>query len=414
MSVLGTTRRDTQVIGVVGIAHLLSHYYQFTLAPLFVLIAPDLGVSFIALGSMMGVLFVTSALCQTPAGFLVDRIGGRPVLFGGLFLLSSATTGYAFAPNYETLIVLSIIAGIGNSAFHPADYSMLNAGVSRAWMGRAYSVHSIGGYLGFALAPFSVTLLAGPLGWRMAVGTVGAVGIVIGILLFLWRGDEDRAKEATGTAKTATLGLGATILLRPQILLSFFFFLVLAMGLIGLQSFATTSLISGWSMSIESAGIILSIFVFAAPVGILIGGYVADHMPSPHTTAGMAFASAGLCIAAVPLLGLNGLAISGAFLAAGLLFGFGLPSRDMFIRSMTPDGASGRVFGFIYGGLDTGAAITPILFGFFVDNDKSRWVLLAAGMFILTSALVCKITSIVATRSDLKAETLNAETKSLS
>jgi MFS transporter, FSR family, fosmidomycin resistance protein len=413
MSVLGATRRDTQIIGVVGIAHLLSHYYQFVLPPVFVLIAADLGVSFIALGSMMGVLFLTSALCQTPAGFLVDRIGGRPVLFIGLFLLASATTGYAFAPNYETLIALSIIAGIGNSVFHPADYSMLNASVSRAWMGRAYSVHSIGGYLGFALAPVSVTLLAGPLGWRMAVGTVGAIGIVIGILLFLWHSDEDCIEEAASSTKTTASGLGATILLRPQILLSFFFFVVLAMGLIGLQSFATTSLISGWSMSLETAGVVLSVFVFAAPVGILIGGYVADHMPSPHTTAGIAFASAGLCIASVPILNLSGLAISGAFLAAGLLFGFGLPSRDMFIRSMTPDGASGRVFGFIYGGLDTGAAITPILFGLFVDNDKSRWVLLAAGFFIISAALVCKITSIVATRSDLKAETLKADTKSV-
>jgi FSR family fosmidomycin resistance protein-like MFS transporter len=413
MSVLGGTRRDRQIIGVVGIAHLLSHYYQFVLPPVFVLIAADLGVSFIALGSMMGVLFLTSALCQTPAGFLVDRIGGRPVLFSGLFLLASATTGYAFAPNYETLIALSIVAGIGNSVFHPADYSMLNARVSPKWMGRAYSVHSIGGYLGFALAPASVALLAGALGWRMAVGAVGIAGIVIGILLCLWRGDEDTSEDASGTAKSAVKGLGATILLRPQILLSFFFFVVLAMGLIGLQSFATTSLVAGWSMSLETAGLALSVFVFAAPVGILIGGYVADHMPSPHTTAGIAFAGAGLSILAIPLLGLGGVGISAAFLAAGLLFGFGLPSRDMFIRSMTPKGASGRIFGFIYGGLDTGAAITPVLFGLFVDHDKPQWVFIAAGLFIISAAMVCKITSIVAIWSDKKAETLKAETTSV-
>jgi MFS transporter, FSR family, fosmidomycin resistance protein len=404
MSVLGATRHDRQIIGVVGIAHLLSHYYQFVLPPVFVLIAADLGVSFIALGSMMGVLFLTSALCQTPAGFLVDKIGGRPVLFIGLFLLASATTGYAFAPNYETLIALSIVAGIGNSVFHPADYSMLNAGVSPTWMGRAYSVHSIGGYLGFALAPASVALLAGPLGWRMAVGAVGIAGIIIGILLYLWRGDEDVSQDASDTAKPAIKGLGATILLRPQILLSFFFFVVLAMGLIGLQSFATTSLVAGWSMSLEAAGLALSVFVFAAPVGILIGGYVADHMPSPHITAGIAFAAAGLSILAIPLLGLGGLEISAAFLAAGLLFGFGLPSRDMFIRSMTPEGASGRVFGFIYGGLDTGAAITPVLFGLFVDHDKPQWVFIAAGLFIIGAAMVCKITSIVAIWSDKKAK----------
>ncbi len=400
MAVLGASRQDTQVMGVIGVAHMLSHFYQFALAPLFPLVAPDIGVSFLQLGTLMGVLFVTSALLQTPAGFLVDRIGGRPVLFGGLFLLSAAVTGYAFAPNFETLIALSIIAGIGNSVFHPADYSLLNAHVSRDWIGRAYSVHAIGGYIGFALAPVSVTLLAGPLGWRTAVATVGIAGIVIGILLFFWRAEHEPDDDVgIADSEAPAPASGISVLLQPQIVLAFLFFLVLAMGLIGIQSFATTALVEGWSLSLETAGAVLSVFVFAAPVGILVGGYVADHMPTHHTTAALAFVGSGLCIVVIPVLGLSGLAISGALLLAGLLFGFALPSRDMFIRSMTPKGASGRVFGFVYGGLDSGAAITPILFGLFIDHGRPRWVFLAAGLFILGSALVCKIASIAAARA---------------
>lgn len=400
MSVLGASRQDTQVMGVIGVAHMLSHFYQFALAPLFPLVAPDLGVSFLQLGTLMGVLFVTSALLQTPAGFLVDRIGGRPVLFGGLFLLSAAVTGYAFAPNFETLIVLSVIAGIGNSVFHPADYSLLNAHVSKGWIGRAYSVHAVGGYIGFALAPVSVTLLAGPLGWRNSVAAVGIAGIVIGILLFLWRAESESDSESPEqTEAPATPDSGISVLLQPQIILAFLFFLVLAMGLIGIQSFATTALVEGWSLSLEAAGAVLSVFVFTAPIGIMLGGYAADRMPTHHTTAAIAFIGAGLCIAAIPLLGLEGLTISAAFLLAGLLFGFALPSRDMFIRSMTPKGASGRVFGFVYGGLDTGAAITPILFGLFMDQGKPRWVFLAAGLFIMGAALACKIASIAAARA---------------
>jgi len=400
MSVLGASRQDTQVMGVIGVAHMLSHFYQFALAPLFPLVAPDLGVSFLQLGTLMGVLFVTSALLQTPAGFLVDRTGGRPVLFGGLFLLSAAVTGYAFAPNFETLIVLSVIAGIGNSVFHPADYSLLNAYVSKGWIGRAYSVHAVGGYIGFALAPVSVTLLAGPLGWRNSVAAVGIAGIVIGILLFLWRAESESDSESPEqTEAPATPDSGISVLLQPQIILAFLFFLVLAMGLIGIQSFATTALVEGWSLSLETAGAVLSVFVFTAPIGIMLGGYAADRMPTHHTTAAIAFIGAGLCIAAIPLLGLEELTISAAFLLAGLLFGFALPSRDMFIRSMTPKGASGRVFGFVYGGLDTGAAITPILFGLFMDQGKPRWVFLAAGLFIMGAALACKIASIAAARA---------------
>ena len=184
--------RDLQIISIIGVVHLLSHAYQFALAPLFPVIgAPveqgGLGVSFTELGLLASLFFASSGLLQTPAGFLVDRIGARPVLIGGLMILSLAVFAYSIAPNYAALVVLSIVAGAGNSVFHPADYSLINGSVSPPRLGRAYSVHSIGGYVGFALAPAVMPLIEPLMGWRGAVALAGAVGIVTALAMFLWK-----------------------------------------------------------------------------------------------------------------------------------------------------------------------------------------------------------------------------------
>jgi len=402
MTTLSASARDFRTMGVIGIAHMFSHFYQFALAPLFWLMQPDLNVSFIQLGTLMTVLFVTSGLLQTPAGFLVDRIGARPVLLTGLFLMSASTAAYGFAPGYKTLFALSIIAGIGNSVFHPADYSLLNATIRRSWLGRAYSVHSIGGYIGFGLAPVLTTYLAAGFGWRAATIAIGLVGIAFSLGLLAWR--HDPVAEGLGDDRASAPGDdGIGVLLRPQILLSFAFFVVLAMGLIGLQSFTTTALVERWSVSLETAGVMLSLFLFATPAGILAGGIAADRVTSHDSTAGVAFIFSGLAVLVIPLFSPGEIGIAAALLASGLLFGFGLPSRDLFIRSMTPAGSSGRVFGFVYGGLDTGAAITPVVFGFFMDMGRPAWIFVFSGLFILGSSAVVKLTSLVARRRSAQA-----------
>ena len=53
-----------------------------------------------------------------------------------------------------------------------------------------------------------------------------------------------------------------------------------------------------------------------------------------------------------------------------------MPSRDMLVRAVTPEGASGKVFGFVSTGLNVGSAITPLLFGWIMDENK--WLNMAA------------------------------------
>ncbi|MEO7399286.1 MAG: MFS transporter, partial [Polaromonas sp.] len=153
-------RRDAGVIGLVGLAHLISHYSQLLLAPLFPWLKEAFNVSYAELGFLMTIFFVVSCAVQALSGFAVDRLGPRPILFGGLALLATAAFGYSISTSYWMLAGFAALAGVGNGVFHPVDYTLLNRKISAPRLGHAYSVHGITGNLGWALAPAMLVPIA--------------------------------------------------------------------------------------------------------------------------------------------------------------------------------------------------------------------------------------------------------------
>ena len=400
------SRRDFQVISIIGVVHLLSHAYQFTLAPLFPVMAAEpnmggLGLSYSELGLLASLFFASSGLCQTPAGFVVDKIGPRPVLIVGLGLLSAAVFLYSVAPSYGSLITLSILAGIGNSVFHPADYSLINGAVSESRLGRAYSVHSIGGYIGFAVAPAMLPLIENLMGWRGAVAVAGVIGIIVTIFLVFWRPDlrlGGTSNPNTKNGENQSVRYGIMILLQPTILLGFLFFFILAMGLIGFKTMGPTALHEGWQLSIAFSGNAIASFSVAAVIGIAIGGVWADKSKNHHRNATWTFITSGALIVMIPWLPVNPTMLIGLLVVSGCSFGMALPNRDLFIRSLTPKGATGRVFGFVYCGLDVGASLTPFLFGVLMDLGKPEIVVIVAGCLMFLAAGIISLTEPIARR----------------
>lgn len=398
-SAVATRRHDIRVMGLIGVVHAFSHFYQLALAPLFLLIGADLGVSNVELGLLLTVFFVASAGFQTPAGFLADRVGARPVLIGGLALLSLCVTGYALAPNYETLLVLGFLAGTGNSVFHPADFSLLNQSVNPERIGRAYSIHSLGGHVGFALAPLVMAPLGIWAGWRNALMIVGISGVALALLVvMLGAGYFIARRERRAPARPDSVKTGILLLFRPAILGFFLFFLMFAMATIGLQQFTTLALIQDRGLSLVTANGAIFAFLIGSPAGILLGGVLADRIGRHLEIAGAAcFVCVSILVLGIGWLDITGTGLYAAFGLAGLIFGIAIPSRDMVVRSVTPEGASGRVFGFVYGGLDTGAAITPVLYGWFLDLQHPDWVFLSSGLlFALSAAMMIGTAKFVA------------------
>jgi predicted MFS family arabinose efflux permease len=381
-------RRDVAAIGLVGGAHFLSHFFQLALAPLFPLLRADLGVSYAALGLLATVFYGTSGLCQTPAGFLVDRIGARPVLLGGLIVLAAATGLAGLAPGYAALLPLAALAGMGNSVFHPADYAILNARVSEARLGRAYSVHSVGGTLGWAAAPSVVLPVAALWGWRRALLVAAGLGLGAVALLVTRRGHlADTAGRARPAAAAAS-ARAAELFLAPAVLSCFAYFALTAFAFVGVQSFMTPALLGLYRAPLSTATSALTAFLVATGAGVLTGGRVADRTTRHELVAIAGIGTAAMLMLVVASGALPVPVLVTAIAAAGFLVGCTSPARDMLVRRVTPRGASGRVFGFVYSGLDLGSSTAPLLFGWLMDHGEPQVVFAS----VAAAFLLCAVT----------------------
>lgn len=384
---------DSTVIGLIALAHFFSHLYILALPPLFPVLAEELGVGAAALGLALAALNLTTILCQPPLGFLVDRIGAAPILIAGHFLMAGAIAAIGLAPGFPALVACMVAAGLGNAVYHPADYAILGARVRPERVGRAFAVHTFGGYLGFAAAPVAMVALTGAFGWRTALLLAGGAGLLVGLVLLA-------ARAALATPPGAARAKGATrpadrrLLLSGPVLLALLFFVLLAVGHGGITSFTPVVLERTRGLDLAAANLPLAAFLLASSPGVLLGGWLADRL-GRH---GLVVAACSLAIAAVALFAALAdpplPALVALFALAGLASGIIAPSRDMLVKAVTPPGASGRVFGFVMVGFNLGGLVAPPAYGFLVDAGRSELVfLLVAFVSLLTMATVAGTTA---------------------
>jgi MFS transporter, FSR family, fosmidomycin resistance protein len=375
-------RKDAKVIGVVGIAHALSHFFQLVLPPLFPLLRAEFGVSYATLGALVSVFYVGSGVCQFGAGFAVDRFGARPVLLAGLSLLAGGVFLAGSVPSFYWLFPLVAIMGLGNGVFHPADFAILNANVEPRRLGHAYSTHGIGGSLGYALAPVASFGLASVYGWRTALMVLGAAGLVAMALLATQRtAMKSRAHDAS--APKHTLANSIELFRQPAILLCFGYFCAVTVAVIGIQTFIGTSLHAAYDVALAIATSALTAYLLCAAGGILFGGFLASHTKRHDRVAATGLAVGAtlmLLLALVPAVANGAIAL---LAVTGFALGATGPSRDMIVRNATPPGASGRVYGFVYSGLDLGATLAPVSIGILLDHDMPRAVFVAIAVALL-------------------------------
>jgi FSR family fosmidomycin resistance protein-like MFS transporter len=360
--------QDLRVIGVVGAAHFTSHFYQLVLSPLFPAMHATLGLSYGQLGLILTVFFSTSGVGQVAAGFLVDRLGPQVVLPFGVALLAGSVAGMAGASQYWLLLLLAASAGLGNSVYHPADFSVLTARVSPHRLARAYSVHTITGTLGWAAAPVVVLMLAEYFGnWRSALLIVGLAGVAAAAGLALNRADL-RLPAHLHKAAAAPAGPTKQPFLSLPIVMAFCYFLLLAISLSGMQNFLPTMLPKVQDVSIAFATQALTAYLIANALGSLVGGYLADLTQNLDRIIGGGLAGAAALVLTMAFVPLPAAALFLVAALAGFLAGLTIPSRDMLVRQATPPGSTGKVFGFVYSGLDLGSLVAPVVIGTLLDR----------------------------------------------
>ena len=402
MSAIATAplERDVRVISLIGVAHGTSHYYQLAFVTMLLIVREKAGLSFTDVGALGAIYYGVSGICQTLAGFAVDRFGARPILAAGLALAAIGLALTALADSFLTFAVISVVGAIGNCVFHPADFALLNSSVNQRRLGRAYSIHGLGGSLGWAAAP--IIYFLDDLVGRTGAALIGAVpGLILAALVLGHRGyfvDHRVEVRAAAAAEGSKAGLG--LFLQTSILLCFAYFALIAVNTVGIQQMAVPAWTEMFGVAERYAALCLIVFMVGSAAGMLAGGFFADHVKRHDLVA-----SGGLLAAAALTVPIATMAVTPALLLpllalAGFAGGATNPSRDMIVRNATPPGASGKVFGFVYSGLDVGSLIGPPLFGYLMDLHLPAAIFwIAVVLYVINAGMVLTIRLATAPRA---------------
>jgi MFS transporter, FSR family, fosmidomycin resistance protein len=391
-------RADAAIISLVGFAHGSSHFFHLVFPSLFPWLIAEFGLGFAAVGKLMTVFFVVSGIGQALAGIWVDRFGAFRVLCAGLGLLTLSGMLIFVAPGMPALYAAAIVAGLGNSVFHPADFALINRRVSTSRLGHAFSVHGLSGNLGWAIAPLYITAIAQQFGWRAAGLGAAAFGLAALLVIFynrkLLRYDIQTIHLGKTSVAAPPTPLWAFLRLR-MVWLAFAFFLFSTFGFGALQNFAPVLLAELYGLSMASATSSLSVYLIGGSIGLLVGGFLVKERSKGNRS--FEFVIAGALLSGVFFAFMLATGALSAWLVIPIMgamgFGVGLagPSRDALVRTAAKarlgDGAFGRVYGLVYSGLDVGLAIAPIAFGMLLDRHMPNAVFAGVGLTLACAIL---------------------------
>lgn len=371
-------RQDASLIALVGLAHMVSHFSQLLLPPLFPWLKDAFDVSYAQLGFMLTVFFVVSCAVQAVAGFLVDQWGPRPVLYVGLVAIALSCFGSALSTSYWQITFFAGLAGLGNGVFHPVDYTLLNRRVSPHRLGHAYSAHGITGTLGWAIAPGLMTGVAMFHSWQAAMAVAGLVPVAV--LVVLWLNHQRLHLDVKPVVQQGPSDGNFDFLRLPAVWLCFMFFFLFATILGVVQAFAPEASRQLHDIPLASVALCLTVYMIGSASGMVVGGFLIQDPRRSDKVVAVAFAVAATMALILALSPMPDWLVPVLFAFMGVASGTAGPSRDLLVKQSTPINATGRVYGVVYGGLDVGQAITPLIFGLLMDHGQFRGVLIGLAL----------------------------------
>jgi MFS family permease len=377
-----------RTLAAISTAHWVSHFHLMVLPMLFPFLKQQLGVGYIELGFALTVFAVISGLTQAPMGYLADHVGARKVLLMGLTLGGVALIMLGLHLSYPWLIASAVLLGLANSVYHPADYAILSARMDEARMGRAFSIHTFAGFLGGAVAPAIVAALVATTGGHGALIVAGAVGPLVALLLVVVGIPDASAADR----KVDGMRAPRQSVITPAIIVLTIFFMLLSLSNAGIGNFGVVALMSGYGASFSSANIALTAFLGFSAVGVLAGGFLADRTRRHGQVAAACFAINAAIVFVIAMANLPSLLLTAAMGTAGFLGGVIAPSRDMLVRNAAPPGAAGRAFGIVSTGFNLGGIVSPLLFGWIMDQNLPHWVFGASVVFMILTVLLALVT----------------------
>ena len=369
---------DFQVMSLVGFAHGTSHFFHLVIPSLFPWLMSEFNLSFTKAGTLTTGFFVVSGIGQAAAGFAVDRYGAQRVLSAGLALLTLSALALASAQGYPALVAAALLAGAGNAVFHPADFTVLNRRVSPARLGHAFSAHGVAGNVGWGVAPVMMAGIASAAGWRAAA--LSAAGLLL-------RGNlsAPAPAHAAGAGHAAERSSPFAFLRVGAVWMCFFFFLASTMGVSALQNFAPSVLNHVYGLPLTAAASALTIYLLGGAAGIAAGGFLAARYEAHERVVAVLLVMSAAMALVLASGGVPPVTVTPLMAIFGFCTGTATPSRDLLVRRAAMDRfgqrSFGRIYGFVYSGLDAGLSVAPVLFGPLLDRGLFPSVLYGVALF---------------------------------
>ncbi len=381
--------REMPTVGLVTVGHFFSHFYFLVLPPLFPLLRNEFGLSNAELGLLISVMSV-GMLLQVPIGALVDRIGAKWILVIGMALTSLGILLIGVATSYLLMVAFATLSGVGQSAFHPADYPLLEAVSDEDRLGRNFGVHTFGGYAGSTIAPLLVGGIGFTAGWRPALITVGATGVIFAVVLavalapaYLQQVNDATSKPSRDVRASRRSPFGLAILVMAA------FFVVITMAEMGVQTFTPLLALDGFQFSETIGNMALSAFFGLTAVGVLVGGLLADRFEPRYIILGATtLAGTTVLVVVAGVVSMDPAVFVLAFAITGTGFGLVFASRDRLVSSYTAAGSTGTSFGFVFTASSVGALASPLFLGIVIDFVSTGVAFTFVGVFFLLSGFI--------------------------
>ena len=390
-----TLRSDVRTIGLIGLAHGSSHFFHLLLPPLFPWLIKDFNYSYAELSVLVSLFFIVSGTGQAMAGFAVDRFGARPILFAALTSFAVAGLIASTATGYTMLLAASFFAGLGNAPFHPVDFTILNKRVSPQRIGHGFSVHGLSGNIGWALAPvFMAGITTATGSWRTACFCGAMWALVVLVIMVLNRDAlDDRAETANAAAKPAASAVTApkehpmAFMKLPSVWLCFSFFFWSTCALSAIQTFASPAMQAMYKLPLSVTALIVTGYMLCGAAGMVVGGFLVGRVQRLEKVISICMLGSALLLFIVGTGVLPGMVAVVVASLAGIGTGLAGPSRDMLIKRAAPPGATGRVYGTVYSGLDLGFCLAAPVVGFMLDHHMNNAVFYGSAIALVLSVV---------------------------
>jgi MFS family permease len=195
----------SMVVGLVSLAHAISHAYGAILP----LILPALQAELHLTYAQIGLMFTLSNLVWGPLqlGFgILGRYYSRKRILGlGHVCQGLAIMGTALSQSFGGLLTWRLFSRVADAPQHPIGNALISQSFTAERRGLGFALNTAGANLGTVAVPALGGLLIATFGWRSTLALFGLVGALVGVALIgLLRDDQVQERDGAAREKVGT------------------------------------------------------------------------------------------------------------------------------------------------------------------------------------------------------------------